>query len=333
MLRIAFIGFGEVGRTWARTLNEAGPGVRAAYDILFAPAASDAETAAKQLGVKVCRQSAEAIEGAEWVVSAVTASSSLAAAEDAAQHLRKGQVFIDLNSVSPGRKRAAGEAVARSGAAYVDMAVMAPVIPDGHRTSVLLAGQGIAAMAEPLESLGFRYSVVGETVGEATAVKMVRSIFVKGMEAVIAEGMLAAGLSGTLDRVIPTLRKTFPGIDWSELPLYNLERMTRHGIRRAAEMRESAATVAELGTRSRPRERHRREPAADRRPRPRNVWRLGRRSGARGSSACRRATQGRAVKRLRLRATVRTKLRSAPARSRSRSCRWFPGTGRFIIDG
>ncbi len=129
-MRIAFIGFGEVGRTWARTLNDAGSGVEAAYDILFLDTpGSDAEDEAKRLGVKVCRASAEAIESADWIVSAVTASSSLAAAEDAARHLKKGQTFIDLNSVSPGRKRAAGKAVAKSGASYVDMAVMAPVIP------------------------------------------------------------------------------------------------------------------------------------------------------------------------------------------------------------
>jgi len=102
-------------------------------------------------------------------------------------------------------------------------------------------------MTRAFESLGFRYEIVGETVGGATAVKMVRSIFVNGIEAVIVEGLLAGALSGTLDRVIPTLEKTFPGIDWSKLPAYDLERMTRHGIRRAAEMRESAATVAELG--------------------------------------------------------------------------------------
>jgi len=248
-MRIAVIGFGEVGRTWARTLKEAGPGVEAAYDILFADKSggSDAENEARRLGVKVCRASADAIEGADWIVSAVTASSSLEAAEDAARHLKKGQVFIDLNSVSPGRKRASHEAAARSGAVYVDMAVMAAVMPDGHRTSVLLAGPGIDAMMGAFEGLGFRYEIVSETVGDATAVKMVRSIFAKGLEAVIVEGILAAASSGTIERVIPTLKKTYPGLDWSKVPAYNLERMVRHGIRRAAEMHECAATVAELG--------------------------------------------------------------------------------------
>lgn len=248
-MRIAVIGFGEVGRTWARTLKEAGADVEAAYDILFADKSggADAEDEAKRLGVKVCRTSAEAIEGADWIVSAVTASSSLAAAEDAAKHLKKGQVFIDLNSVSPGRKRAASEAVARSGAAYIDMAVMAAIMPDGHRTPVLLAGPGVAAMTETFDSLSFRYEIVSETVGDATAVKMVRSIFAKGLEAVIVEGILAAARSGTIERVIPTLKKTYPGLDWSKVPAYNLERMARHGIRRAAEMHECAATVAELG--------------------------------------------------------------------------------------
>jgi 3-hydroxyisobutyrate dehydrogenase-like beta-hydroxyacid dehydrogenase len=248
-VKLAFIGFGEVGRTCARTLKEAGAGIDAAYDLLFVGNANQnaSEEEAARLGVRTCRCSAEAIGGADWIVSAVTAHSSLAAAEDAARHLAKGQVFIDLNSVSPGRKRAASEAIAKSGARYVDMAVMAPIMPDGHRTATLVAGPGVAEIAGALDRLGFRYEIVGENVGDATAVKMVRSIFVKGIEAVIVEGLLAGALSGTLDCVVPTLRKTFPGLDWSKLPSYNLERMTRHGIRRAAEMRESAATVAELG--------------------------------------------------------------------------------------
>lgn len=247
-LRIAFIGFGEVGQTWGRTLPGAGSGIAAAYDVLFADPArkSQSEQAATALGVEVCRSSAAAIAGADWIVSAVTAASSLAAAEDAARHLGKGQVFIDLNSVSPGRKRAAAAHVAEAGATYVDMAVMGPIMPAGHRTDVLLAGPGLADMAKAFGALGGACEVVSDVVGDATAVKMVRSIFVKGMEAVMVEGVLACGLTGTLDRVLPSLQKTF-GFDWAKLAAYNLERVTRHGVRRAAEMRESAATVAELG--------------------------------------------------------------------------------------
>jgi len=246
-MKIAFIGFGEVGRTCAATLREAGAVVDAAYDILFASGGTEIEKEAERLNVKACRENAEAIAGADWVVSAVTASSSLDAAEAAAPHLASGQVFVDLNSVSPGRKRAAAERVAKAGAVYVDMAVMAPIKPRGHRTPALLSGAGVSSMAETFDGLGFNYEIVSEEVGDAAAVKMVRSIFVKGVEAVMVDFLLAASLSGTLERVMTSLQETYPGLDWSVLPAYNLERMATHGIRRAAEMRESAATVAELG--------------------------------------------------------------------------------------
>jgi 3-hydroxyisobutyrate dehydrogenase-like beta-hydroxyacid dehydrogenase len=248
-VRIAFIGFGEAGRAFAGSLRQAGCEDLAAYDILFdseglsGPAAG----AAAERGVAAAPSPAEAVAHAEWVVSAVTASSSLEAARASAPHLRAGHVFIDINSVSPGTKRAAAEAVAAGGARYLDMAVMGPVHPRGHRTPVLIAGPQAEALHPALARLGFSGEVVGEAPGEATAIKMVRSVFMKGLEAATVEMLMAARRAGCLERVLTSLADTYPGLDWQAFPGYQLERVSRHGVRRAAEMRESAAMLAELG--------------------------------------------------------------------------------------
>jgi 3-hydroxyisobutyrate dehydrogenase-like beta-hydroxyacid dehydrogenase len=248
-MRIAFIGFGEAGRAFADSLRQAGAEPTAAYDILFDSEGLGGPTAraAEARGVAAAPTDADAIAGADWVVSAVTASSSLAAARAAASHLKAGQVFIDINSVSPGTKRASAEAVTARGADYLDMAVMGPVHPRGHRTPVLIAGADADALHPKLTAFGFNAEAVGAAPGEATAIKMVRSVFMKGVEAAMVEMLLAARRAGCLERVLGSLADTYPGLDWNAFPRYELERVTRHGMRRAAEMRESAATLEELG--------------------------------------------------------------------------------------
>lgn len=248
-MRIAFIGFGEAGRAFADSLRQAGISAFATYDILFESEGLGGAIgrAAEERGVRAAAGPAAAIADADWIVCAVTASSSLEAARVAAPHLRPGQVLIDINSVSPGTKRASADVVTARGAAYLDMAVMGPVHPRGHRTPVLLAGAEAAALHPSLSGIGFDGEVVGAAPGEATAIKMVRSVFMKGLEAAMVEMLLAARRAGCLERVLASLADTYPGLDWRGFPRYELERVARHGIRRAAEMRESAVTLEELG--------------------------------------------------------------------------------------
>jgi len=89
--------------------------------------------------------------------------------------------------------------------------------------------------------------VVGAEIGRAAAIKMIRSVMIKGIEALTLECFLAAARAGVLEEVTGSLKNNYPGVDWSKMSEYNLERMASHGERRAAEMDESAATLRELG--------------------------------------------------------------------------------------
>ncbi len=102
-------------------------------------------------------------------------------------------------------------------------------------------------MGETLSRLGFAFDTAGAEIGAATSVKMIRSLFVKGLEAITVQALLAAHAAGCLDRVYSSLSNSYEKLGWPEFPLYQLERVTRHGVRRAAEMRESAASMRELG--------------------------------------------------------------------------------------
>ena len=248
-MRIAFLGFGEAARAFRESLAGKDRALRfAAYDILLDTQGADGDCARamEAHGVEAALAPERLAAGADWIVSAVTADQSLEAAKSVAPFARPGQVFLDINSVSPQRKRDTAALFAPAGAPYLDMAVMAPVHPKGHRTPVLVAGP-VHGHEETLRKLAFDFEVVGADPGAATAIKMVRSVFVKGLEAITVETLLAASASGCLGYITKSLGRSYPGLNLQELAPYQFERSLRHGKRRAAEMRESAAALDELG--------------------------------------------------------------------------------------
>lgn len=245
--RIALIGFGEAGMAFAPNLRAASI---AAFDIKTRdPRTADAKGAEYEAsGVAGAETLDDAADGAGALLSLVTADQALAAAASAAGAIAPGAVYFDFNSVAPETKRAAARQIERGGGRYVDVAVMSPVLPKRTAVPLLVSGPGADAAAARLGAMGFDHvEAIGEEVGRASAVKMLRSVMVKGMEALTAECMLAAARTGVADRVLSSLDASFPGIGWAAKADYNLDRMMVHGSRRAAEMDEVARTLDDLG--------------------------------------------------------------------------------------
>jgi 3-hydroxyisobutyrate dehydrogenase-like beta-hydroxyacid dehydrogenase len=244
---ICFIGFGEAGQAIASGLREAGVEKMSAWDILFPQREGEKlRQAAEKIGVRCAGSAAEAARGADVIISAVTAASSVEAAQSVKPHLAGGPYFLDINSVSPGRKQDTAKLLGDA-ARYVDVAVLAPIYPARHRTPMLLAGAHAEAIAPALAGLGMRVNVAGAEVGAAAAIKMVRSVMIKGIEALTLECFLAASRAGVIDEVAVSMKNNYPGLDWAKVVPYNLERMAFHGERRAAEMEEVADALRELG--------------------------------------------------------------------------------------
>jgi 3-hydroxyisobutyrate dehydrogenase-like beta-hydroxyacid dehydrogenase len=244
---ITFIGFGEAGQAIAAGLREAGVERIAAWDILCPETAgAPLKEAGGRIGVRCAASAADAVVETDLIISAVTAASSLEAARAAAPHLHGQPYYLDINSVSPGRKRDTAALLGQR-ARYVDVAVVAPIHPKRHKTPLLIAGPHADAVAPLLRDLDMQLTVVGNATGQAAAIKMIRSVMIKGVEALTLECVLAAARAGVLDEVTSSLKNNYPGLDWPKMSEYNLERMASHGERRAAEMEESAATLRELG--------------------------------------------------------------------------------------
>jgi 3-hydroxyisobutyrate dehydrogenase-like beta-hydroxyacid dehydrogenase len=249
--RIAIIGFGEVGGIFGSDFTEQGINV-SVFDILFHSKLRRKRMLAKArvCGVTAAENLKDCIDESQLVISAVTASSSLDVAKRASRILHDGQVFLDINSVSPETKGKAASYVEKSGAHFVEAAVMAPVPGARLKVPMLLGGTYAADAAEQLHNLGMNASALSDRIGVASAVKMCRSVMIKGLEALAVECLLAAKRYGAEDKVLESLATTYPSMGWDgQLPDYLISRVSEHGRRRAAEMREVATALCEVGIR------------------------------------------------------------------------------------
>lgn len=247
MIAIAFIGFGEAGGILAHEL--AGQASVTLWDrkLTQAETRQEMEQKAAASGVRVARSLSEALQGASLIFSTVTASEALNVALAAAPDLKAGQTFLDLNSVAPATKLAAAEIVEATGAAYIDVAVMAPVPPQRLQTPLLLGGATAETINGQLRALGFNSQYRSREVGEASAIKMCRSVMIKGLEALTTECLSAARQYGVEQAVLDSLHASFPSLGWNAaLPDYLISRVAEHGQRRAEEMREVVQTLQDV---------------------------------------------------------------------------------------
>jgi len=250
--RIGFVGFGEAGFHIGGGLRGAGgDGITGitAFDInADTPGLGEKiRQRAAETGTRLVRSNAELTGAADIVISVVTSDQALAAARQTAPGLGPGQLYADLNSVSPVLKQTIDRVISATSARFVEVAVMAPAPPYGHKVPMLVGGAGGPAFIERMTPFGMRMEFTSTQVGEAAATKMCRSIIVKGMEALLTECVLGASRYGAEERVFQSLAETFPGLDWAEMATYMVGRVVVHGERRAREMEEVAETLRSSG--------------------------------------------------------------------------------------
>ncbi len=238
--RLSVIGFGEAGSSLCK-----GWGRRdvTAFDIN-----QSAQKTAEMDNAGVIRgtDAASTVKDADMIFSTVTADQAHQAASAVAAGIKPGAFYCDLNSCAPSTKQKNAALIEAAGGRYVDVAVMATITPKYHQTAMLVAGEHAPAAIEMMLALEMRPKHVPGPVGRASTIKMVRSVLVKGIEALTAECFTAAVRAGVAEEVAASLDASQSKSGWTDQATYNMERMTTHGIRRAAEMREVAITLADL---------------------------------------------------------------------------------------
>ena len=247
--RVAIVGFGEAGGIFAHDFAKQGMDV-SVFDILFD---SNRQRQRMLRKAQVCRATAadnlkHCLHKAELVISAVTASSALEVAKEAGPVLGDGQLFLDINSVSPETKRKAASYVERRSARFVEAAVMSAVPKQRLQVPMLVGGPHASEAAERLQKIGMNATPLSDQLGVASAVKMCRSVVIKGLEALVIESLFAARMYGAEDKVLESLAASYPEMGWEDhLPDYLISRVAAHGHRRAVEMREVAQTLQHVG--------------------------------------------------------------------------------------
>jgi len=245
---VGLVGYGEVGRILAEDLCRQDVKVMA-FDVKLRgdEAGGPLRDHANHHDVRLTASHAELAAQSDLVVSAVTASQAVSVAEACAGTVKRGAWFLDFNSASPGAKQRAAALIDGGGGRYVEGAVMTSIPPYRIRVPLLLGGKDAGELAPLIGALGFNARVASEKLGVASAVKMCRSVMIKGLEAMVIESFTTARAYGVEDAVLASLKETFPGIDWEKQGAYFFQRVIEHGRRRSEEVREVAETVREIG--------------------------------------------------------------------------------------
>lgn len=247
------VGFGEAAKAFVGGWR-GDPSVESApqlscYDIKWDDAGQRPQLlqSAADLEVACAPDLRAVLAGKNTIFSLVTADQALTAATNVSGTALAGAWFFDCNSCAPSTKAKSAKLIGDAGGRYVDVAVMAPVYPKQHRTPLLVAGPDVEEALPIFAALGMDTRLAGTSVGQASSIKMLRSVMIKGLEALTAECMLAPRRAGVEEAVLASLQASDPGFDWASRSAYNLERMMVHGGRRASEMEEVAATLRDLG--------------------------------------------------------------------------------------
>ena len=249
MQTIGLLGFGEAGFHLTRGLRRAGAPPLVAFDIKAPHGTEDdrIRTRAAETSTRLVETPRALADNAHVILSVVTAASARDAASSLAADLTTDHLYVDLNSVSPATKQQIAAVIGGGVGRFVEGAIMAPISSADHQVPILLNGAAAPELVKVLSSYRMRLDVMDGAIGAAAAVKMCRSIVIKGMEALMVECALAAGEHGAADRVYESLAETYPGMDWRKIARYMIGRVLEHGERRAHEMEEVAEMLRAAG--------------------------------------------------------------------------------------
>jgi 3-hydroxyisobutyrate dehydrogenase-like beta-hydroxyacid dehydrogenase len=232
-LEMAVLGLGEAGATIARGLAAAGCAIRG-----FDPVVQEPVPAVTRAVTPT-----EAVAGTELVLSLVTAAHALDAATAVAASLTAQQIYADLNTTAPSLKREIAALIERGGGCFADVALLGPVPARGVATPALASGGGAERFAALLRPLGMPVELVGGEPGDAAGLKLIRSVFMKGLAASVLESVEAASRRGAEDWLRGEIAEVIGGRLLERL----LSGSVTHAERRHDEMDAAAAYLDELG--------------------------------------------------------------------------------------
>lgn len=245
-MKLAFIGFGEAGYGLTKGLRQAGLREEAYFfDKLWdtPPYGDVIMKRAAETGAVLLKSVEELMTVSDIVISCVTTSFAISVAESSAPLLSKKHLYVDVNAASPMVKERISDIVEKTGAAFVDVAMMGAVPVFLHRVPILASGNGAALFKECMEPFEMRITRIGDKPGQASAIKMFRSIFMKGLVALLLETLNATHRYDVDDTVLESLAETMEKSSFLDTVRLLVTRGVVHAERRAHEMEEVIKTL------------------------------------------------------------------------------------------
>jgi len=252
-LRVALIGFGEVGRSLGAGLK-AGGAELVAYDKGYQtpPFGELIQRRAREDGITLLPSIVEAVAGADMILAMVPGGVAFDVASEALPALKPGQIYADLGTASPPVKEKISQLLEPTGSSFVDVAILGSPAQDGHRVATLVSGKEAARYRDMVTPFGMKVELAGDRPGRAAAIKMFRSILMKGIEGLILEALLAARAWDVTDTVMESVSGTlgkqpfYP--DWVS---HSVRGGAIHAARRAHEMDMVIETMQDVGVEAR----------------------------------------------------------------------------------
>lgn len=246
---IGFIGYGEAAYNISAGLKSEGLDRMAAYDAMQ----DDPERGPKireraaETGIPLMSSLEELCKCSDFIISLTSPAICVRVAEQAMPYLTAGQVFCDLNSADPVDMKAIDALPKPEGVKFVDVAVLGPVPKGRHRTKMYLSGDGAEDFYRMYSQWNTVVKILDAPAGGASAIKMFKSVFSKGIMQLLLEMYVPAAACGVLDQVVELTKDTFKERSVEDFAEENLYRTLVHAKRRAAEMDAVSKTVEALG--------------------------------------------------------------------------------------
>ena len=248
-MKIGIIGVGEVGSAYAKSLAGALPGAQAVTGLQICDREGGGRpgATAAELNLELHPAPGPWLQDCEMVVAAVAGADSLVAAAQALPHLGEASVYVDIGTASPDDLRASAAAFDAAGRSFIDGAIMGAIAISGARCPVLLAGPAADAVVPIFDTMGAPSTVLPESAaGDASSLKLLRSVIIKGLECVAIESLTAAEHLGVRGRLMEVIRD----VDAAGFGPF-IEALVRthvdHAKRRGHEMEDAAAQLKDLG--------------------------------------------------------------------------------------
>lgn len=240
--RIGVIGFGEVGQAFVPHILKKTDQVYV-YDILLEEKEHPMASQIEKVGAKIAKSNGEIAETCDLIFLLVPSSSAADVAKEVGQKLRKGSVFLDLTTSTPQLKLSNAQLIEAGGGIYVDIAIMSTVASERHRVPLLIAGEYAEQIKAFLDNYGFNGEAILRPTGSAASIKLIRSIFMKGFEALMLETMITAEKYGVREEVLDSISTTVRNNGFRGLAELSMKTHMIHKQRRYKEVGDSLALI------------------------------------------------------------------------------------------